>query len=148
MPSCLSLRLSLSTTASKSASDAVAGRRVSSANMPVSPADFSLLRTYTSDAGFSPTSTIPRPGGRPAFCVNAATAGATSDRICCPIATPSSNRAGMSPCFRFESFERIGPAEDHELVAAADDDVRVGIELHPEVGALNAHDDDPEALAE
>ncbi len=34
------------------------------------------------DAGSSPTSTMPEPGGRPARAVNAATAGPTSARIC------------------------------------------------------------------
>src|SRR5215472_10237909 len=62
------------------------------------------------------------------------------------MATPSSNRADMSSSLHFEPFERIRPAEDHELVAAADDDVRFRVEFHPQIAPLDADDDDAEAL--
>src|SRR6185369_9629836 len=101
---------------------------------------------------FSPTSTMPSPGGRPAFAVNSATAGATSARISLATATPSSSRAPapvistMSRRLRFEPLQRFVPAEDDKHVAAADDRVRFGIECHGQIATLNADDDDAETL--
>ena len=76
MPSWTLARVQRATTASSSSSDAVAGSRSRSARSPASPADFSLLPTYISDAGSLPDEDDRQPGGRPARAVNAATAGA------------------------------------------------------------------------
>src|SRR6266568_505928 len=94
MPSCRSLAFKRSTSARSSASDAVAGNRCKSTHRPASLPALTLLRTYTSDAGLLPTSTIPSPGGRPARAVNACTAGTASARISAAIAVPSIILAG------------------------------------------------------
>src|SRR6476646_205633 len=91
---------------------------------------------------------MPSPGGRPFAAVNAATAGATSARIAVATATPSRTRAAMSSCLRFEPPQRFGPAEDHELVAAADHRVGFGVECHAQIAALKADDDHAETLAQ
>src|SRR5438132_6086610 len=61
-------------------------------------------------------------------------------------------RPGGAPLrrrFGLEALERVGPAENQQLVAAANLDVRFGVELHPCAAlVLDADDDDPEPLAE
>src|SRR5436309_455953 len=100
-----------------------------------------------SDAGSSPTSTMPRPGGRPARAVNASTAGRTSLRICWATAAPSRSRAGMLwRSLGLELLERFGTAQHHELVACANGGVRRRVEFHAQILPLDADDYDAEAL--
>ena len=58
-------RSAVLTSASASASDAVAGRRSRSTRKPALVPALTLLPTYTSDAGSLPARTMPSPGGRP-----------------------------------------------------------------------------------
>src|SRR5205823_6923706 len=102
-----------------------------------------------SDAGSSPTSTMPRPGGRPVRAANASTAGRTSLRICWATAAPSRSRAGMLRCsLGLEPLERVGAAEHDELVARANGGVRRRVEFHPQILPLDADDHDAEALTQ
>src|SRR4051812_6107744 len=67
MPSTASSRLSAWISASSSARDVVAGRSCANEAMPHSSQALRLLRTYTAEAGSSPTFTTARPGCLPNF---------------------------------------------------------------------------------
>ena len=67
MPSTRSSSFSRFTSASSSASLVVAGRSCAKDSMPTSTHDLRLLRTYTVEAGSSPTCTTASPGLRPNF---------------------------------------------------------------------------------
>ena len=64
--------------------------------MPASSAARPLLRTYTADAGSSPTSTTASPGSTPVDAFSAATPSATSPRTCFAISLPLMISAAMS----------------------------------------------------
>src|SRR5690349_18177900 len=89
---------------------------------------------------------MPRPGGRPACAVKAATRGASSLRIRSATTTPSRTLAGIRCRLALELFQRIGAAENDQLVAAAHDRFRIRIEFHLAVLPLNTDDDDAESL--
>src|SRR5215207_3467506 len=96
---------------------------------------------------------MPRPGGRPVRAVNACTPGTAAARISAPIAAPSISLAAMHRTrarFRglFELFEALGAPEHDEIVARVHLGFRLGIEGHLAVGAPDADDDHPEALAQ
>src|SRR5262245_30032168 len=97
---------------------------------------------------------MPRPGGRPALAVNAATAGMTSARIWLATAVPSRTLAVMKGSygggrgFRLQPLQRVGRTEDDQLVARADRGFGLRVDIHPPVLALDADDDHAVALAQ
>src|SRR5262245_36259824 len=116
-----------------------------------------------SDAGSSPTSTMPRPGGRPTRAANAAAAGATSARIWFATATPSSSRAVKLPAqsaicnlqsaisshrLCLELLQRLRMTEHDELVVRENRRVRLRVEFHALVRTLNADHDHAESLTQ
>jgi hypothetical protein len=65
------------------------GRRCTAPRIPAASQAFALLRTYTAEAGSSPTSTTSSPAGRPARAANTAAASATCARRAAAAALPS-----------------------------------------------------------
>src|SRR3990167_2557929 len=94
MPWIAGSSLSARMRASSSASPKLASYFSSTECSPVSAQALTLLRTYTADAGSSPTRMTARPGWMPRA-ARAAARAATSVRICCDRAVPLISWAGM-----------------------------------------------------